>query len=530
MTAPKPKGLPAYWESHPVEAEKARKLIGKLTLDTGERWEKTIAPWQRAAYESSLGLPGAPCGEKTLLECCGVVGAGKDPIIAAAVLAFLHFGPKGAQGLKQSVTRDKSMAVVKTIKDFMFREPAIAEGLEIQRDLVRCVPCECVPEEKENCRHRNSVVTCGSLDGASTAGVIYDIAWLNEVQEWPEPEGQEVYFHIFARRTKRKGRISCFTNAPFTAKGEWRRDRWEKARGADSSWHYIEVHVEDCPWITPEELEQQRKELPTARFNRWFKLMPSDGRGELVTKEEVERAFRRGDGLAAALAPSRPGRRFLGIDVGVKRDHYSLCMLCVTPDGAVYLEKMEAFVPPAGGEVSLTAAAVVVRHYCKVWGAEVWADQYQAKQLLQDLEADGCTVHAIDPTAVNTTGMAHAVMDLFRDNRIWIYADAGFTEIGDGTSTCLEQQLVDAEVKEGDRGVRIVSKRTKLGHGDQASAFAHAALGVARAGAHSTPVTYSAPEKERVDAARARLNHRVIRPHFGTYLGPRTPRTRRVAR
>jgi hypothetical protein len=272
--------------------------------------------------------------------------------------------------------------------------------------------------------------------------------------------------------------------------------------------------------------------LPSGEFNRFFGVRPNDGRGELISREDVDRAVKRGKDIAAAMTPGRVGTRFLGIDVGVKRDHYALCLLCLTPGGAVYLEKMESFVPPAGGEVDLAAAETVVEHYCKVWGARALADPFQAKQMLQKLTADGCDVEAIDPSVVNLTAMTHAVMDLFRDNRLWMYEDAGFTKIGDA-STCLAIQLLAAQVVKGDRGIRIANKRSaKLGHGDQVSAFSLAALGVARAGVFLEPVAVGSPEPDRVTAARERLDHRrgLLGAHAGIYTGPRAARIRKVAR
>jgi hypothetical protein len=514
----KAKGLSAWWGANDELAAEARDFLGKLTLDTGDLWQPTT--WQREAYASILGLPESPSGERDMIEICGPVGCGKDQLDAAVALALALYGPKGASVLIQSVTRDKSKALVKCAQDFCFRDEELAHGVTIGRDKIEY-------------EARNVEVTCGSLDGASTAGVIFDLAILNEVQEWPDPEGQRVYDHMFARTTKRKARFVVTTNAPFTPKGEWRRDRWEEARREGSDWFYMQVRVEDCPWITAEDLERKRRNMTSAKFKRWFYCEPSDGRGDLVTAEEVRRAVARG--VAAGVAPARDwgrrGRRFLGLDVGVRRDHYSLTMLCEAPGGAVYLEKQECFVPPSGGEVNLTAAKELVRHYCRTWGAKLFADPHQAAQLVQELIAEGCDVQTVDPTAKNGTAMTHAVMDLFRDNRVFLFPDAGFIQVDEDVSTSLAQQLVDAEVKEGERGTRIVSKRTKAGHGDQASSFALASLGVAAAEAFSMPECVGSAEALRVSAARRDLRgRRVLGPHVGRYLGPRVERMRLVPR
>lgn len=516
-----PQDLTAWWRANPEMAEKARKFQRKLTLDTGETWGDVLAPWSAAAYAQALGLPDAPAPEKRISEVCGVVGSGKDQIIAAAMLACLHFGPPGFVGLKQSVTKDKSAAVVKCANDFGFRDAKAVDGIQFTRGEIRADA-------------RNAIVVCGSLDGPSTAGVIYDLALLNEVQEWPAPDGVQVYGHIFARSGKKGGRLACFTNAPFAPKGDWRRDRWEEARRAGSDWWYLEVTVEMCPWISPTTLDLMRRNLPTRMYRRWFHNDPADGAGGLVTEEEVRRAVR--DEMSAALTPAAAGLRFLGVDVGLARDHYVLVMLRLAPGNVVYLERVDVFIPPKGELIDLLAARDVIRHYGRTWGAQVLLDPFQAQQLGQELTAGGCDVVLVDPTAKNQMDMAHAVMDLFRDGRVRIYPSAGRVPIGEeGDWTDLARQLVDAEVKEDGRGYRAVSKRTKAGHGDQWSAFALAALGVARAGACSAP---ECGTSARRDAERAREGLRILAGgsrvsmgrHGGRFLGARAPRERKVLR
>lgn len=513
----------------PEQAPRAEAFLGNLTLDSGARWGDVMQPWQMPQFRNVLGLPGAET-DKKLIEVCGPVGAGKDQMIAGSVLAALHFAEPGVRIIKQSTDLAKSKDVVMCVRGFVRRDVRVGWGIQIVRNEIRnvCPACEkpdCLGSDKCKKRgpgSRGGVVICEALDGPSHSGAIFDLAICNEVQEWPAPHGVEVYDQLFARRHKKSARFVVFSNAPKTAKGEWRRDRWEEARREGSDWYYHQIPVESCPWITKEHIEQARRNMATLKFRRWFYCEPSDGEGGLLTKDEIKSAI--DHELARATGPDRPGRRYLGLDVGVKRDHYSICILRVTPDKAVVLERMDVFAPRdfAGGEVDLDAAAREVEHYAKAWRAHVFMDPYQSRELGQRLTKTGAKVEIINFTASNLTEMAHAVMDLFRDGRIRIYPDAGRTEVGEGDFTSLSAQLAAAEVKEQERGIRIVHTRTKAGHGDQATAFALAALGAARHGFGAVTVACGserseAPERDERGASKWRKTLRGFRDRARTF-------------
>lgn len=170
--------------------------------------------------------------------------------------------------------------------------------------------------------------------------------------------------------------------------------------------------------------------------------------------------------------------------------------------------------------------------YGRRWKAQIWYDPSQAKQMMQTVERAGLKPVAVPYTAVNMTEMCSAIRELFRDGRVRFFPDAGRTEIKPGTVTSLGQQLADAEVIEQERGDRIKHKRTSAGHGDQASAFALAALAVARAGMRVTGVCVGsggdpvAPREESVPLNGRRRIHK----HESRFLGPRVNRERQVRR
>lgn len=494
-----------YWAANYTESQSAWCVFNEAILDTGQRMGDVAPDWERSAFADTLGLPGSPAvgAGRDLVETCGPVGCGKDQIIALAAIAFVRFGPKGAKAVKQSTSKDKSKEVVDTVVGFIARGREagfdIGRGLEVNRDEIRSVCLSCGGDRcfgRDKCSKggegsRLNRVVCTSLDGASAIGIRASLFLVNEVQDW-NFRGEMVYDHMFSRFRKVGGRFVCFTNAPFTPRGEWRRDRWEEARREGSDWYFRQVKAEDCPWLT-DILPIMRRNLATTKFRRLYMCEPTDGRGELVTKEEMQRCVF--PELVEADSPRRPGRRFMGVDLGYARDHSVIVVMCVTPEGAVILERVDVWVPENGEHIQLEDVEERARVYLKRWKCKGFFDPYQAIEMTQRLKAEGLDVECVSSTAVNLTLMCASVRELVRDGKLRLYPDAGLTRVSESVETNLVQQLVDAKIKESERGEKIVSERTKLGHGDQLSAFALAAFGVTQAPKNTAAFGYSVSDE-----------------------------------
>jgi len=431
--------------------------------DDGESWADCLERWQRDAFHAVIGLPGNKAKAKRFIEVCGPVGSAKDQLIGAAVLAVLRFGAEGSFVLVYSVDKDKTKECLKVAEDFAWREPRLRDEIEFLRG------------GKMRNASRNIEVVFESTDGPSASGVRYDLAILNEVQEWDGQHGARVYEHVLARAGKKDGRFVCFTNAPYTGIGEWRRDRWESARRKGSEWHYVGVEVKHCPWLKEQAAKAKRMMHP-AQWNRLYGMQPSSGRQDLVDEVAVTRA--EVPGMILAPDANRAGRRFIGLDIGLKHDHAALVMLCNTGDGAVWLEVLDVWLPPVGGEIDLDEIEARITFLAKRHHAEVWPDPYQAAQMLQHLRAAGVRVEEVHAQGGTAKKMCHAVINVFREGRMRMPPDAGLVDIGDGHKTSLRQQLLSAGVKQTAAGLRIDVERTKAGHFDQLMAFSMAALGV----------------------------------------------------
>jgi len=510
----------AWWTAQSAHAAKWLQTI--LVLDTGQRWGDILLPWQERVHAGILGIPGSGMETKPLTWCDGPTGCGKDQQIAAAVLSILHYAPAGFRGVMLSTDHDRARDVIESLNGFLRRdrdeeagirwrrsqglhEGWIGQGIEFTRDQIRST--------SES--GRDVVVKCVATDGASASGERADLFIANEVQSWADPHGGRVWTETFARfQKKAHGRLSVLSNLPFTGKGDWRRDAWEQAR-TGTLWNYIPARLADCPWITEERLAIQRATLPATAYRRLYNCEPTDGRGELIEAGWYDAAVR---DMLPALEPKLPGRRVVGCDLGISRDHAVVIMLRLDLTGAVYLEKLDVWVPRDGNEVPLAEVKDRLRTYGKDWGAELLLDPFQAKLMAQDLLAEGLTVETIDATQKNASDQTLAVVNLFREGRLRVWKDAGKTEIGEGFSTSLRQQLLDAEVKEANRGVyKVVQKRSRAGHGDQVSALMLAAFGIVRIGAWSEPCAISSSQIVAKGEERARPTRPQLRYIHGDH-------------
>lgn len=526
---------PCPWT--PDAAANCVKLLEALVLDTGERWgDGALQPWQRDAFAATLGLPGAPSGKRSMVWIEGPTGCGKDQLIAAACLAALHFAPDGYEIINYSADLDRCRDVMKTVRGFIARTDERAEqrgigrwlgrGIEVLRDEIR-------HEILDAGRRKLTRVTVHveSLDGYSASGSRADLYLLNEVQSWPDPHGARVWEESLARYDKLPhGRFAVFSNAPFTPPGDFRRDERDKAAtaGTDSPWWFMGVSLEDCPWWSEEQLDRKRRSLPPHVFRRLYLCLPTDGRGELVAPDVFDVAV---DPRWRPQEVPKPGAVYVhGLDIGVSRDHaVHLWLHRDISDGRVFLDGIRVWLPRRGRQINLDRIERHVRERAKLFRGPIYADPYQAVQMCQRLERDRLTVEQVPFTTENLTKMCEAVRSAFNDRRIVLFPDAGRVQVTDRAKTSLRRQVLEAEIVETERGSRIKSPRSRLGHGDELSALALALFGVTRRGLGGDPVCVGRPSTMPPNrpGPPGRPKHERMFRHSGRFVGPRARGRRR---
>lgn len=533
---------PTLWTV--AAAAQCVRLLEALVLDTGERWgDGGLQPWQRDAFGATLGLPGAPSGDRSQVWIEGPTGCGKDQLIAAACLAALRFAPDGASVVLYSADFDRCADVLKTVRGFIQRTDARAEergirpwlgsGITILRDEIRHETTDAAGKTVARV-----TVHVESLDGYSASGARADLFLLNEVQSWPDPHGERVWEESLARYDKlAHGRFVVFSNAPFSAPGDFRRDEREKAAagGTDSPWWFLGVSIENCPWWTEEKLERKRRSLPPHVYRRLYLCLPTDGRGELIAPEIFDAAV---DQRWRPPDVAEPGVTYVhGLDVGVSRDHaVHLVLHRSMRDGRIYLDHVRVWLPAAGRQIDLDQVERHVDDAARRFPGPVFADPYQAVQMCQRLDRGGHTVTQVAFTAENLTRMCEAVRSAFNDRRIVLFPDAGLVHISGRTTTSLRRQVLEAEVVETEKGSRIKSRRNRTGHGDELSALGLALWGVTELGLGSVPVCVGSAAAPGTDVGGATVTRSRPRDrawllrHEGRFLGARVERRRAVRR
>jgi len=184
----------------------------------------------------------------------------------------------------------------------------------------------------------------------------------------------------------------------------------------------------------------------------------------------------------------------------------------------VFVERVDVWVPTEEQDIPLPEVKEQAREYLREWKCKGVFDPHQAVQMVQELQREGCDIETVPFTQVNLVDMCAAVRELVRNGRLRLYPNAGHVDVGNGQSTNLVQQIVDAEVKITERGERIVSQRSAAGHGDQLSAFALAAMAVVKAQGNVSAFGISLDDGDDGDprAIRGRFAnraHRALRRH-----------------
>jgi len=169
----------------------------------------------------------------------------------------------------------------------------------------------------------------------------------------------------------------------------------------------------------------------------------------------------------------------VGLDVGIKHD-YTACVTVFEHEGIPHLGPWRVWRPPV---VSFEAVEEYLVGLNGQWRhVEVWADPYQAQQLMERLRGKRVTVHEFPQTVGYLTEAGNRLYEAIRDGRL---------VVGPGADE-LRDHLLGASAKETERGIRLV-KTTQGRRIDLAVALAMALVRVEPEGAgkvHYLPGLY----------------------------------------
>lgn len=433
---------------------------------------------------------------------CATKGAGKDFLLAVAVLWLIAFSRRQIRGQAGAADAEQADELRKSAKEILKLNPWLAKlvtitGWEIENPATESA-LEIIP-----------------ADVAGSHGARPNLLIVNELSAITK---REFVDNLLDNAGKVPHGLVCLaTNA-----GEietWQHEYYLEAQRSPL-WSFHEL-CEPSPWISQDFLAERERMTPPRRFRRLWHGEWSDGEGDALTRDCILAA------VNPKLAPMRgdeEGFCFLGaIDLGISQDHSAFVVAGksvsfvrqierVTADyarphvfdvmadlgilddgdggidsphpagpeprydyiehegtGRVRLAWCESWRPPGnGGKIDLMQVeAAVLQAHRRFNLAGVWFDPYQCELMAQRLTRAGVPMHPMPFRGATLDAMASTLLEAFQSRLIELYPEAGE----------LVADLQRLRIIEKPYGVRLDSSRTADGgHADRATALAIALL------------------------------------------------------
>lgn len=310
----------------------------KLTASRAPLFGSLVQPWQQADFAAldrawkelaRVRFPGLGKSAETgaVVRRAWVErprGHSKTSDMAIQIAWILQYAVRPVQGLAAAADLDQAALIRDAVERIARHNPELCGDLEFHRfEVVN--------------RRTRSRLTVISSHVASSWGALPDFVICDELCHWERPG----LWHSLSSSAAKQAHcvLAVLTNA-----GVGRGWQWEARETARRSpqWHFSSLQDVQAPWIAEENLEEQRRQLPPAIFDRLWRNLWQHSDGGFVTPAEVE-ACR--DESLRYRTEGRPGvRYFAGIDYAEKHDN-TACVVVHCEGERVIVDRMDVAVP-----------------------------------------------------------------------------------------------------------------------------------------------------------------------------------------
>jgi phage terminase large subunit-like protein len=429
----------------------------RIDADNGERTLGSVLDsWQRADFEALdpawLAVTGRGKPESPKLRCYleRPRGHSKTNDLAVMVSWALFASRRAITIAAAAADQDQARLLLDAVRRLARLNPWLVEFLEVQRDRVVN-------------QHTGSVLIILSADADSSYGITPDAVIVDELTHWSDA-GEQLWTSLFSAAAKKRNCLLTIISNAGTGQGQSWQWKIREAARTDESWHFSRLDGPQASWISERHLAEQRRMLPPIAFDRLWLNKWTSGQGDAVQESDLQAAVR----LDAKPSQREPGLVYVaGLDLGLSRDASALVVVGVDAEGErMRVVDVQAWKPSPGERVKVedVEAAVVAAH--AQWKLSTVAfDPWQAAYLAERLAGYGIAMTETPFVAKNLQGMASAVVEGFRDQRIELYPEPA-----------LLHDLRGLRVVERSFGYRLDATRDKHGHSDRAIALALALL------------------------------------------------------
>lgn len=239
---------------------------------------------------------------------------------------------------------------------------------------------------------------------------------VDELCQWPDTRQARRFFEaLWTSLPKVPGSVGVITTTAGSP-GHFSHRIFQRAQAEPKHWRVSMIH-DPAPWIDPELIEEERRNLTDSAFLRLW-------RNEWAQPED---ALVSGDDLAAAAVLDGPvppveGVRYVhALDIGLVNDRTILVVAHKEGVGAeerVILDRIFRWQGTRRQPVALAEVEAVVVEALGAYPGSLIADPYQAAQLLQDLAAKRIRAQKFDFTTQSVGRIAGSLLRLLRARRL----------------------------------------------------------------------------------------------------------------
>jgi hypothetical protein len=309
-------------------------------------------------------------------------------------------------------------------------------------------------------RHTGSRLEIISSDAPTSYGETPDFVLVDEITAWTE--AGEALWHSLLSSAAKRGHcvLTVIANAGMGQGVSWQWNLREAIR-QDPAWYFSRLNGPQASWITPEQIDEQRRLLPAKAFNRlWLNLWTADI-GDCLDSADVEACCTLPGPIPCYMEPYF----FCGsLDLGLKNDHSALCILAIGPNRDRFkLASVKSWAPDSiTGQVNLMQVEQECFEAAQRYRLHsICYDPWQSELLAQRLVARGVQMVSWPFTARNMNLMATTILSVFKNRTLAMYRDADVI-----------RDLMRLSIVERPSGFKLTATRDKMGHADRAIAIA----------------------------------------------------------
>lgn len=351
--------------------------------------------------------------------------------------------------------RDQAGLLLAAARGFLARTPELAGHLEVQASRLVAL-------------RSGAVLEVLSADAATSWGLLPHWLVVDELCQWPRTPGAREFWLALSTALPKvpTSRAIVITTAGDPA--HWSHKVYEAAVAEPELWRVSETHG-PAPWMSPREVEFERKRLLPSEFARLFLNEWTAAEDALVDSDDLDAACT----LNGPLGPV-PGRSYvITLDVGLTNDATVAVVAHAEPASAtadpgslrVVVDRMQVWQGTKAAPVQLDEVAATLREWSAgYYGARVVFDPFQAVQMAQQLRTVGVVADAFTFGSTSVGRLASSLHALLRQRLIDLPDDAK-----------LRAELLAVRLRTNSAGI-VRLDHSSSGHDDRAVAIALAAV------------------------------------------------------